>query len=70
MKCSLSANGKTPTGPLSHCITSTHKHIHMRLCGCHALSGVCQCTDEHVQKHVSVGEKLFVLKGVQFEDNN
>lgn len=31
MKCSLSANGKTPTGPLSLCITHTHTKIHIHM---------------------------------------
>lgn len=40
MICSLSANGKTPTGPLSSHIT--HKNTYICTGSCHTVSGVCQ----------------------------
>lgn len=40
MQCSFSANGRTPTGPLSSHIT--HKNTPICTGSCHTVSGVCQ----------------------------
>lgn len=47
MKCSLSANGKTPTGPLSLCITHTHTNTHTYALVAVTRWGVC-VTDAHM----------------------
>lgn len=41
MKCSLSANGKTPTGPLSSSHI-TRQNTYICTGSCHTVSGVCQ----------------------------
>lgn len=55
-------------------ISLHHTHTNTYKCtgSCQTLRGVCQCTDEHVRKQVSVCEEpiMKVQKCVWFEDNN